>query len=164
MATKKPEVVEAAMSPAEALAEIAKGLRMFKAFEHADKVCALLANVEQVTAERQKAAAMALAQSEDAKKRNDAAVLELEALLKKRDTAKADAEQAASGAYAAVQADLQRLRNQAASDAAEFAKRKQEAEDELSALRLQVQHAQQSLKAAEKSVEDFKARARDALK
>jgi hypothetical protein len=162
---KKPEVVaEPAMSSAEALAEISKGLRMFKAFEHAEKVCALLANVDQVTVERQKAAAMALAQSEDAKKRNDAAVLELEALLKKRDAAKADAEQAASGAFAAVQTDLQRLRNQAASDAAEFAKQKQDAEDELSSLRLLIQSERKALSDAEKSVADFKARARDALK
>lgn len=83
MATKKTTAAEAEAalpSAAEARNELARALRVFQAFQAADKALALLENLEQVTAERTRAADDAMAACSQAR-------AELAAAQADRDTA-----------------------------------------------------------------------------
>jgi chromosome segregation ATPase len=111
-------------SAAEARAEVQKGLRVFKAFEHADKALALLENIEQVTRERQTAADAAQAAADAARADLDAASADVGTArdeakqLRKEARSKAaelvrNAEAAAKASTAEAQGRVDALRNEA---------------------------------------------------
>lgn len=170
MAGKKQDVMQpsaadvSAMSATEAVNELQRAARLLKAFEHAERVCSLLANIEQLTAERQRAADAALSAADKASATAAVKAAELTALMARCDAAKATAERAESAAMEQVAAELRRLRERAAEQATEFERQRQRELDELTALRAQVEAARHELADAERALKSFRDQARAALK
>lgn len=112
------------ISASDARNELARGLRVFKAFEHADKALAVLENLEQVQKERQAAADAAQASLDGARAELEIAAADVAAAraeakqVRKDSKAKADAlvtaaEEAAKAATAEGQGRVDALRREA---------------------------------------------------
>lgn len=161
MATKKqtePAAVEQAapdVSAAEARNELGRALRVFRAFEHADKVLAVLENAEQVIAERQKMAAGALRLKEETQADLDKALDELKAAKQQaRDTlaeAKAKAANMLDEARATshqITQDAQQKLNSLTADAEAKSAELVELRKQFAALQTDLEEAQRTIEKA----------------
>lgn len=168
MATKKqtePAAVEQAapdVSAAEARNELGRALRVFRAFEHADKVLAVLENAEQVIAERQKMAAGALRMKEDAQSELDKALDDLAAAKQEAKDIRADAKLKAANSADEARAKAHEITHEAQQKLAALTADADAKAAELADLRKQLAAVQAELAEANGIIEKARA-ARAAL-
>lgn len=157
--TTEPEAPAVALpSAAEARTELGRGLRIFQAFQAADRVLAVLENAEQVTAERNKAA-------DSATQRLEAVKAELSAAEESRDQARqeardirADAKAAAANMLDAARAEATQITRAAQERLAELTRES----EEIAALQAEARKLLQEAKAELADVQERAAKAKQA--
>jgi len=142
----------------EARTELQRGLRLFKAFEHADRALAMLEGLEQLTHERKADAERAMTESQEAHRSLEGARAELTAAkaeakeLRKDSKDKAaakiaDAEQTAAGIITAAEARVAALTEEQNNLVADLLEKSQA----LTAMQAQLEDASALIAKAEKA-------------
>lgn len=163
MATKKQteaapaEQAAPEVSAAEARNELGRALRVFRAFEHADKVLAVLENAEQVIAERQQMADGALRLKDEAQAALDKVLEELAAAKEEAKAVVANAKAEAAQMLDRAKRDAVAIVREADCRAQEAAKRATDAAarekaslDAVAAIANQLEAANQTIQRAER--------------
>lgn len=145
-------------SATEALTVLQRGLKIFKAFEDAEKALIVLQNLEAVQGERQKAADLALSNADAAKAEQATAEAELKAAKGKAKRTLADAETNAAKIVAEAQAAANEATTAAAEQNLKLAMERDqlvaelmESQQSIEALRPQLEEARATIARAEKA-------------
>ena len=169
MATKKQteaapaEQAAPEVSAAEARNELGRALRVFRAFEHADKVLAVLENAEQVIAERQKMAAGALRMKDDAQAELDKALAAVQTAKDDAANIRANAKTQADGLVREARAQAVRITGEASERLRTLTDQVKEAEAARDEARAAIRAATAELGALQDKIAEAKKAARALL-